>query len=344
MLSSAIRKAAILVSCLDRAQADALLDGMPEEQARQVREALLRLEDVDADERDEVIQEFVMRGGSRALPSSRASDGVELAAGLAEQIARGTPAEAPRTVEPRHAAPAGKPFEFLEAADSDRLAMFLRDERPQTVALVLSYLPADQSAQVAAALPALFQAEVLRRLSDLDEASPEVLSEVEQALRERIERDERNRERRSAGLQIVARILDAAGPRLANTWRTALEDEAPPAIPSPTPPVAEVQPAPSALTWYEFERWEPRRAAEAILATPPEISVLAMAGATPGFFQRVIEVMRAEDAKFYRRATSQLRPTRLSDIEAAQAQLAERAGATLSISPIPTPPALVRAA
>ncbi len=318
----AIRKAAILVSCLERSQADALLDAMPEQQSRQVREAMLALDEIDGDERDEVIHEFVHRGPA----SSRRDDrGVELDGGLAARLAES--ADQPTTsIEPSRPL-----FEFLLHADGDRLAAFLRDERPQTVALVLSYLPTELSARVAGALPQPLQSDVLRKLGDLDEAAPDALREVESALRERIERDERNRARRNAGLDIVARIMDAAEPKLAQSWRAALNEDAPIEAPEPAPPT---------LTWAEFERCAPSHAAAAVLATPPETSVLALAGATPGFFERLLATMHPADAEFYRRATSQLSLTRLSDIEAAQQLLAAKA----SLITNPPTPALVRAA
>jgi flagellar motor switch protein FliG len=303
-----IRKAAILVSCLERAQADALLEAMPEEQARRVREAMLSLEEIDVDERDEVIQEFVHRGGP--APAMRNDRGVELDGGLASRLAYD--GAAPFAGHDSRLDPDRRPFEFLLQADGDRLSAFLRDERPQTVALVLSYLPTDLSARIAASLPQPLQSDVLRKLGDLDEASPDALREVEVALRERIERDERNRARRNAGLEIVSRIMDAAEPQLAEQWRAAVADETLSEEPAPTP----------ALTWAEFERWDAHRAVAAVLATPPETSVLALAGATPGFFARLLTAMHPADAEFFRRATSQLSLTRLSDIEVAQQRLA----------------------
>lgn len=322
---AAIRKAAILVSCLNRRQADALLEAMPEEQSRQVREAMLSLDEIDADERDEVIHEFVHRGGPSGTRGG--SHGVELAGGLAARFS-GADASSPLTDEPAlvtHVSSA--PFEFLRQADGDRLAAFLREERPQTVALVLSYLPTDLSARIASSLPQPLQADVLRKLGDLDEASPDALQAVELALRERIERDERNRARRSAGLEIVSRIMDAAEPKLAHSWRTSLETEL------VSQESAPVQPS---LTWAEFERWSPQSAAAAVLATPPETSVLALVGATPGFFGRLLEAMHPADAEFFRRATSQLVPTRLTDIEAAQQRLADAASAIVN-HPAPAP-------
>lgn len=340
-VSVAIRKAAILVSCLERGQADALLESMPEEQSRQVRQAMVELEEIDADERDEVIQEFVHRGGKRPASSTKRDDqGVELAGGLADQIAQSHRGVESASIEASKQLFHNRlPFDFLHQADGERLAVFLRDERPQTVALVLSYLPTEQSARVAALLPQPFQSEVLRKLSDLDEAAPEILFEVEHALRGRIERDDRSRARRSAGLEIVSRILDAAESKFADEWRVAVNEEVKLQANEETADVP-----PRTLTWPEFERWEPQRAVAAVLATPPETSVLALAGATPGFFQRLLTAMHPADAEFYRRATSQLSTTRLSDIDAAQRQLAAQAGEQSLTIPFPSAPALARAA
>ncbi len=151
-----------------------------------------------------------------------------------------------------------------------------------------------------------------------------------------MERDEQSRARRTAGQEIVARILDAGGPKLANTWRAALE-EPPVAITAETKPSNASEAPLRMLTWAEFERFEPRRAVEAVLATPPETSVLALAGATPGFFARLTSAMHPADAEFYRRATSRLSPTRLSDIDAAQRQLAAGAGEYASAFPLSAP-------
>lgn len=58
MLAPALRKAAILISALDRDSADALLDQMPEAQAAQVRNAVMELPDVSREEQEAVLREF----------------------------------------------------------------------------------------------------------------------------------------------------------------------------------------------------------------------------------------------------------------------------------------------
>lgn len=46
-----------------------------------------------------------------------------------------------------------RPFEFVRKTDPGQLLNFIQDEHPQTIALILSYLPAGQAAQVISSLP-----------------------------------------------------------------------------------------------------------------------------------------------------------------------------------------------
>ena len=46
-----------------------------------------------------------------------------------------------------------KPFEFIRKTDAAQLLNFIQDEHPQTIALILSYLPAAQAASIISALP-----------------------------------------------------------------------------------------------------------------------------------------------------------------------------------------------
>src|SRR6516165_2631777 len=75
-----LRKAAILVASLDTAAADAVLDQLSPDQARQVREIVVELEDVDQSEQRRVIDEFFHKGP--AAPAQN-DTGVELDGHLA---------------------------------------------------------------------------------------------------------------------------------------------------------------------------------------------------------------------------------------------------------------------
>ena len=75
-----------------------------------------------------------------------------------------------------------KPFEFVRKTDASQLLNFIQDEHPQTIALILSYLSAGQSAMIISALPPEKQADVAKRIAVMDRTSPDVIKEGEKVL------------------------------------------------------------------------------------------------------------------------------------------------------------------
>ncbi|MFN0022149.1 MAG: FliG C-terminal domain-containing protein [Pirellulaceae bacterium] len=206
MTNSAIRKAAILISTLDNASGDALLEQMGPELAERVRNALMELDEIPEGEEQQVIADFMGRS------SGGGDNGVEFDPSLAQRIEeevpedRGYPRlhspEAPlRTNEP--------PFHFLRGADPSLLASYLEREHPQTTAVVISHLPPEQAASVLEQMPAEISTEALRRMAWLDELSPEVLRDVEREIRTALQPKMRPPEARMASLASVQAVLSA---------------------------------------------------------------------------------------------------------------------------------------
>ncbi len=79
-----------------------------------------------------------------------------------------------------------KPFEFMRKTDVAQLLNFIQDEHPQTIALILSYLPPGQAALVVSALPPEQQADVAKRIALMDRTSPDVVKEVEKVLESKL--------------------------------------------------------------------------------------------------------------------------------------------------------------
>ena len=79
-----------------------------------------------------------------------------------------------------------KPFEFVKKTDASQLLNFIQDEHPQTIALILSYLSAAQSATILGALAPEKQADVARRIATMDRTSPDVIKEVERVLESKL--------------------------------------------------------------------------------------------------------------------------------------------------------------
>ena len=79
-----------------------------------------------------------------------------------------------------------RPFEFVRKTDASQLLNFIQDEHPQTIALILSYLSSSQSSQIISSLPPDTQADVARRIAQMDRTSPDVIKEVEKVLERKL--------------------------------------------------------------------------------------------------------------------------------------------------------------
>ncbi len=77
-------------------------------------------------------------------------------------------------------------FDFLRRVDYKNLMIMIQNEHPQTIAIILSYSSAEQAASVIAELPNSIQVDVIKRISNLDRASPEVIEIVESVLEKRL--------------------------------------------------------------------------------------------------------------------------------------------------------------
>ena len=79
-----------------------------------------------------------------------------------------------------------RPFEFVRKTDPSQLLNFIQDEHPQTIAMILSYLPPQQASMVLGALPPEKQADVAKRIAQMDRTSPDVIKEVERVLERKL--------------------------------------------------------------------------------------------------------------------------------------------------------------
>ena len=79
-----------------------------------------------------------------------------------------------------------RPFEFIRKTEPSQVLNFIQDEHPQTIALILSYLPASQASMILGSLGTDKQADVAKRIALMDRTSPEVLKEVERVLERKL--------------------------------------------------------------------------------------------------------------------------------------------------------------
>lgn len=79
-----------------------------------------------------------------------------------------------------------RPFEFIRKTDASQLLNFIQEEHPQTIALILSYLPSSQASIIISSLPPEKQADVARRIAQMDRTSPDIIKDVEKVLERKL--------------------------------------------------------------------------------------------------------------------------------------------------------------
>ena len=143
---SDIHNAAVLLMTLPEEQASDLMSKLDPKQVEQVSLEIARTRTIASDEQERVIKEFTETNPSMGGRGG----GLELAKSLLQK-ALGTGAAA-ALVNIRQSIEA-TPFGFLRNVDSQNLLTYIIDEHPQTIALIMSHLPANFGAEILAGLP-----------------------------------------------------------------------------------------------------------------------------------------------------------------------------------------------
>jgi flagellar motor switch protein FliG len=103
-----------------------------------------------------------------------------------------------------------RPFEFLRRTPAEQIVTFLRNEAPQTVALVIANLHTSLSAAVLAHLPESEQADIALRIARMGETSPDVVKQVENVIRQKLASVVQQEYSVAGGVKSLADILNHA--------------------------------------------------------------------------------------------------------------------------------------
>src|SRR3954469_7365177 len=101
-----------------------------------------------------------------------------------------------------------RPFEFMRRTPPEQIHVFLRNESPQTIALMVANLHTTLAAQVLSLLPPEEQAEVALRVAGMAETRPEVVAHVESVMRQKLSNVVAAEYATAGGVKSLADILN----------------------------------------------------------------------------------------------------------------------------------------
>lgn len=178
---SGIQKAAILLIALGPERSASIFKHLKEEEIEQLTLEIANTRSISPSTKEDVLNEFyevclaqqyIAEGGI-----GYAKDLLEKALGVDK---------AKEVIGKLTASLQVRPFEFVRKTDASQLLNFIQDEHPQTIALILSYLSSGQSATIIGALSPDKQADVAKRIAQMDRTSPDVIKEVEKVLERKL--------------------------------------------------------------------------------------------------------------------------------------------------------------
>lgn len=170
-------KAAILMLALGEERASGLLALLDLDEVKEISQTMSLLGRVDS----EIVERLLMEFGERL----GGTDGVIGSFDTTEKLlARFLDAERVEAIMEEIRGPAGRTvWDKLGNVNETVLASYLKNEYPQTVAVVLSRIDAAHAARVLGSLPDDFAVEVVMRMLRMDVVQKDILADVERTLR-----------------------------------------------------------------------------------------------------------------------------------------------------------------
>ena len=115
----------------------------------------------------------------------------------------------------------------LELIDARTLAGFLRNEHPQTIALILAHLTPMKMSDTLKLIPSSLHTEVLLRLANIDTVSPELIEEIEEVLKQEVQTAGATNLNRVGGVDHIASMLNVVDKTTEDSLLDSLEERDP---------------------------------------------------------------------------------------------------------------------
>lgn len=120
-----------------------------------------------------------------------------------------------------------RPFDFARKADPGQILNFIQNENSQTIALVLAYLQPDQASIILSSLPQEKQADVAKRIALMDSTSPDVITQVERILEQKLSATVTQDYTSAGGIAAIVQILNGVDRGTERTILDSLEIQDP---------------------------------------------------------------------------------------------------------------------
>src|SRR6185437_5330356 len=299
------QKAAILMMALGEDQCGRLFSMMHEDEIKDVSSAMSQLGAVRAEVVERLCVDFVdnMGAAGNLVGSYESTERL---------LQKSLPRERASSIMEEIRGPAGRTmWDKLGNVHEAVLANYLKNEYPQTVAVVLSKVRSDHAARVLTLLPENFAMEVVMRMLRMEAVQKDVLDGVEKTLRSEFMSNLARSTRRDAH-EVMAEIFNNLDRQAESRFVAALEErnrEAAERIKS------------LMFTFDDLQRLSPQAVQVLLRVVEKDKLPLALKGASETLRDLFFRNMSERASKMLKDDIEGLGPVKLRDVDEAQAAI-----------------------
>ncbi|WP_206740783.1 flagellar motor switch protein FliG [Euryhalocaulis caribicus] len=299
-LTGAEKAAVVLLALGDESKP--IWSMMDEDEIKEVSSAMSNLGNVASGAVETLMLEFVeMMSSTGSLMGSYDATQRMLAKFLPEDKVDGVMEEI--------RGPAGRTmWDKLGNVNETVLANYLKNEYPQTVAVILSKIRSDHSAQVLGALPEEFALEVVSRMLRMEPVQREILDKIEETLRTEFMSNLARTSKRDSH-EMMAEIFNNFDRQTENRFLASLEER--------NRDAAERIRA-LMFVFEDLSKLDPGGVQTLIRTVEKDQLALALKGASDSLRDLFFSNMSERAAKIMREDMAAMGPVRLKDVDAAQ--------------------------
>jgi flagellar motor switch protein FliG len=294
-------KAAVVLLSLGEEHAG-VWQALDEEEIKEISQAMAGLGTVQSSVVEELLVEFVSgMSGAGAIMGSFEQTQKLLTAIM--------PADKVESMMEEIRGPAGRTmWDKLGNVNEAVLANYLKNEYPQTVAVVLSKIRSDHAARVLAALPEDFALECVTRMLRMEPVQRDILDKIEQTLRTEFMSNLARTSKRDSH-EMMADIFNAFDRQTEARFITALEERS-----------RESAERIRALMFVfeDLAKLDPGGVQTLLRAVDKDSLALALKGASDTVREMFFSNMSERAAKIMREDMESMGPVRLRDVDQAQ--------------------------
>jgi flagellar motor switch protein FliG len=198
-----VDKAAILLLSLTEDDAAQILKHLEPKQVQKLGQAMAQIDDMTQTKITAVHKHFIEEIQNYSTIGFQSTDfvkraltsalGEDKAANLIDQILMGTGA---------------KGLDSLKWMDSKQVASIIRNEHPQIQTIVMSYLDAEQSAEILSQFPEKVRLDLMMRVANLEEVQPAALQELNEIMEKQFAGQAGTQAAKMGGLKSAADIMN----------------------------------------------------------------------------------------------------------------------------------------